>query len=160
MHSNVNVKTAGSLMRWGGLFAVVLAIVVGILSMHVIVGMPAATMNPTSMSSTVVAPANTAHHASGIAHALPGDGTGGGHVATEPTRTLALCDCMPSGCAASMAMHGGCIPSIGPAVLSVPLPGIHTQLAAPAVFSATPGHKSSGRVPDPPSLNQLSISRT
>lgn len=157
MRSHHSSLTAGSLLRWGGLLAVVFALALGILGMHVIGGVQAASMTPAAMHSTVAAPAAAAlerpvsTHAHGMAEA---------HSVPSQPGPLAACGCMPSGCAPSMAMHGACVPSVGVAVLSVPVPGTSTQLAAPAVYTAVPGHKSSGRVPDPPSLNQLSISRT
>ncbi|WP_411804891.1 DUF6153 family protein [Arthrobacter sp. LAPM80] len=136
MRSCHDVSTTGSLLRWGGLLSVVLAIVTGLLGMHMIGGAQAAPVIAVSMSVPALPPALTAQSAAESAHA------------------------MPSGCEATMAMHGACVPSIGPAVLSVPPPVISTQLAAPAVFAPAPGHKSGDRAPDPPSLNQLSISRT
>ncbi|MCQ9164189.1 DUF6153 family protein [Arthrobacter sp. STN4] len=160
MHSNHDMLTARSLLRWGRLLTVVLAIIAGLLGMHVIGGAQASPLSPASMNSAVAAPAATTQSAAESAHAMPSGDTVAGQGLPSQEGLPAACSCTPSGCDATMAMHGGCVPTFGPTVLSVPLPGIHTQLAAPAVFAATPGHKSVDRAPDPPSLNQLSISRT
>ncbi|GAA4659940.1 DUF6153 family protein [Arthrobacter cryoconiti] len=152
MRSRHIVPTVGSLLRWGGLLAVVLAVVGGILGMHVIGGAQAAPMTAASMSGAVEAPVVATPPVTGSVHAMPADGVVAGPGGPSQVGPLTVCGCM--------AMHGACVPSLGAAVLSVPLPSGSTQLSSPAVLTAMPGHKSSDRFPDPPSLNQLSISRT
>lgn len=165
MRSSRDLPAAGSLLRWGGLLAVVLAVVGGILGMHVIGSAQAGAMTPATVSSAVatagvsstVAPM-AAHP--GPSHALPAADLAVGPAMPDHQRSPVVCGCSPSGCAPSMAMHGACVPSFGPAVLSVPLPGILGHLSTGTAFVLISGHKSGDRVPDPPSLTQLSISRT
>ncbi|MCU6482189.1 DUF6153 family protein [Arthrobacter sp. A2-55] len=158
-----------SLLYWGGVFAVVIAVVGGILGMHVIGGAQAAPVAPTAMTSTVstltpAMPEMTSNHPGpspmALSHGLPVADVVVGPAGPGRQGTQALCGCLPAGCGATMAMHGACVPTIGPAVLSVPLPGMVTQVHAGTASLSAPGPSSGDRVPDPPSLNQLSISRT
>lgn len=154
-----NSPTAGSFLRWAGLLAVVLAIIGGLMGMHVLNGAPAVSTAPSGMSAAMMThgmaeqssthvqdAAETAHAASAAAL---------GHVNAVPD-----CGCSPDGCAAAMAVHGDCTPTVSSSVLHVPLPGTLSTHTAGTTFVVVPGHKSSDRIPDPPSLEKLSISRT
>ncbi len=148
-------------LRWSRLVLIALCLISGILGMHVISSMPTGSMAPACMvsvgtaSNMMTQPAPVAtqdgHHV---------DMATGGASMLEPSQSGVLCECSPTACHASMDMHQGCVPLPGSTVVNVSLPGTLTYLAAGAAFLATPGYKSADRSPDPPSLTQLSISRT
>ncbi|MCQ9164157.1 hypothetical protein [Arthrobacter sp. STN4] len=165
MRSSYHLPSVGSLLRWGGLLAVVLAIVGGILGMHVIGGAPAGAMTPATVSSAVATAGVSATVSPLAAHPAPSHALPAGDLTVGPAKpghqgSPVVCGCSPAGCDASMAMHGACVPSFGPAVLSVPLPGTLSHFSTGTAYVLIPGYKSGDRVPDPPSLTQLSISRT
>lgn len=171
MHARNLLPLQGSVLRWGGLFTLVLVIVGGMLGMHVIGGGQAASMLPTHVSSGNVATTGgpdvaagpvAAHSSSSSfeaktlsvadhadASALPGhqDGT-------------AACGCSPSGCDASMAGHGACIPVAGSATPAAPAPGLVPDPAAGPTETDHATPKPADLFSHAPSLTQLSISRT
>ena len=159
MRFPLNAPTAGSFVRWGGLLAVVLAIIGGLMGMHVLNGAPAVSASSSSMSAAMVTHGMTGHSSTPVhsvaetAHTASAASLG--HVNAVPD-----CGCTLDGCAAAMAMHGDCTPTLSSPVLHVPLPGTLCTHAAGTSFAVVPGHKSSDRIPDPPSLEKLSISRT
>lgn len=151
----------GPSLRWGRLAVVVLAIIGGILGMHVISSMPTAPTNPTGMVGAATAPQVMIQPAPNNPHTAHTEGTAaGGITVLDPTEHALLCGCSPTACPASMDMHQGCVPMFGSAVVSVPLPGTLTYLAPGAAFLAASSYTPAHRSPDPPSLTQLSISRT
>ena len=165
MRSRHDLPTAGSLMCWSGLLAVVLAIAGGILGMHVIGGAQTGAMTPANVSSAVATAGATATATPVSARPAPSHALPAGDLAVGPAMPSHQgnpvgCGCSAAGCDASMAMHGACVPSFGPAVLSIPLPGTLSHFSTGTAVVVVPGYKSGDRVPDPPSLNQLSISRT
>ena len=167
MHAPRTVPLQESLLYWGGLLTLVLAIIGGILGMHMIGGAQASPIAPahansissgtTALATTMAAPADvhpTASPAKSIAdHAEVSD-------APKHLGSNAVCGCYPSDCEMPMASHGSCIPAAGAATPAAPQRG---RVPDPATGSTVPGHawsKAADRIPDTPSLTQLSISRT
>lgn len=140
-------------LRWCGLLAVVIVIISGILGMHIVSsGSMAATqmsMEPAAASSDMMPEGD--HFVNGVVSQSAADGT---------TPVEAVFNCPATGHTAEMSMHGVCTPAVGSAALSVPLPGTLTRLGPGAAFLLEATHKDTNRQPDPPSLQQLSISRT
>lgn len=159
MRMSINLPTAWSLLRWGGLLAVVLAIIGGLVGMHVVNGAPAVSTAPSGMSAAMMAPGLTEQSSTHV-HSAAESGHSTGASALGQVNDVPECGCTPDGCAASMAMHGDCTPTVSSAVLNLPLPGTLTTHGHGTGFAVVPGHKSSDRIPDPPSLEKLSISRT
>lgn len=155
----LNAPTAGAFLRWGGLLAIVLAVIGGIMGMHVVNGAPAVSSAPSGMSAAMMAQGMTKHSSTPVHLAAESD-----HSTTASAlgqaNAMPKCGCSPAGCAASMAMHGDCTPTVSSPVLHVPLPGTLSTHAPGTGFAVVAGHKSSDRSPDPPSLEKLSISRT
>lgn len=165
MRSSHNVLSAGSLVRWCGLLGIVLAIAAGILGMHVIGGAQAAPITLTSMNSAAATPQITVAAASMAEHPVSSHAAVAGESvvdATQPDlqKNPAVCGCVPAGCEGSMATHGACVPSFGPSVLIVAVPKILAPRSTVTAFALVLGCTSESHVLDPPSLNQLSISRT
>ncbi len=143
MSSTLTLPGIRSMLRWGRLLIVVLGITGGILGMHVIGGTPAASMAPAAMTTSAASV-----HAVKVA------------VPEEPVEQVpVICSCSP-GCPGSMAMDGSCVPTFGPAGIMVPVPQTVTYLYGDIVSKRTPPLTAVERIPDGPSLNQLSISRT
>ena len=167
MHAPRTVPRPGFLLRWGGLLILVLSILAGILGMHMIGGAQASPMPPahaisvssgtTAVATTMVAPADShpaASPAMSIAHhAKVSD-------APKHLGSNAICGCSPSGCEMPMAGHGSCIPAAGAATPAAPQPALVPDPSAGTTSSDYAGYKFAGRLPGPPSLTQLSISRT
>lgn len=158
MRISKDLSIVGAFLRWGGLITVVLAIMGGILGMHVVNGTPAAPMGHSGTSVAVVADgmaSQTAdgHLASSTDH-FP-DAEVLGHPYSAPA-----CGCSPTDCTSSMAMHEDCTPNLSSTMLNVPLPGLLSTQAAGTAFVPVPGYKAADRIPEPPSLKKLSISRT
>ena len=161
MRTPHDLPATGSFLRWCGLLLAVLAIVGGILGMHGLNGAPGASMGHGS-------PGSTAHTVEGMAiqpappsvHAAPESCRPAGAAALGVAGAPVGAACSPAECAGAMPLHGACIPAPVSLVPTVPLPGILTTHAPGAGYAVVPGHKSADRSPDPPSLSQLSISRT
>ena len=154
----------GSVLSRIGWLAVVLAIVGGLLGMHVIGAVPAMSMEPsevTSTDATTTALMHTAAPRHTMSPTSPPAGQPAAHM-FMPDQQGGPMDCggSPSEGHASMNGHGTCVPSFGSDILSLPLPGVLTGMQTGTAFTSVPGPKSKGRVPDPPSLTQLSIIRT
>ncbi|MHA7270159.1 DUF6153 family protein [Arthrobacter sp. HLT1-20] len=154
-----NTPTLGSFLRWGGMIALAFAVIGGIFGMHVMGGAAVSSMASPSMmnaSTETVSVKSTpvSEHPVSEGHAMLGS------AAHAPSTALTGCGCSSTGCESSMDMHQSCIPSLATAVVNLPLPGTLVLPSTESAFLVLAGHKSSGRVPDPPSLNQLSISRT
>lgn len=138
-----------------GLLAVVMAIVWGIFEMHVIGGFSAAVMESAPMASTT-----KTMHTAASSHAFPEGQTVPGPAMAKIQGAPAPCGASPFDEGTSMAGHDTCVPSSGPDLPSVSLPGTIPWLHMVTAFTHAPGPKSKGRVPDPPSFIQLSIIRT
>lgn len=151
--------TTGALLRWGGLFAVVLATVAGILGMHVIGGAPAAHASPTE---TVAANSVAAHPMAAADHGTPKSQVVAGAMmgAVEPAGHHQLGSCSTTGDDGALSMHGGCVPTFGSSGISVSPPKTFLLLPPGTVLGDTLGVAFTDRVADGPSLTQLSISRT
>jgi hypothetical protein len=143
-------------LRHAVLLAGILAIIAGILGMHVMSGshsMPTAASGAEAVMLQVQGPAaGHSGHAAGTA--VPG--------ASEAMGAAAVpgCGCAdPDGCATMSAMGTVCTPSLGNASLAAPAPGT-TPLAALDVGAATAATNSYSYLPGSPSPGELSISRT
>ncbi|MCZ9880190.1 hypothetical protein [Arthrobacter sp. B2a2-09] len=149
--------TISSFLRWAGLVLGMLAIIAGILGMHVMTG--SHTMH--------AAAAAGAGAGAGMAHtAEPGD-AGHSHLgapgavpaaATPGNTDTASCP-DPGPCPSAASMGGVCIPAPGPAPLAAPPPG-----SAPFALQPGPGLSVTfggyPYRPGSPSPGELSISRT
>ncbi|MEO8222361.1 MAG: DUF6153 family protein [Specibacter sp.] len=154
-----NTPTMGSFLRWGAMIALAFAVIGGIFGMHVMGGAGVSSMaSPSMMNSSTetvsVKSTPVSEHPVSEGHVMLGS------AAHAPSTAPAACGCSSTGCESSMDMHQSCIPSLATAVVNLPLPGTLMLPSTETAFLVVVGHKSSGRVPDPPSLNQLSISRT
>ncbi|WP_133162947.1 DUF6153 family protein [Arthrobacter glacialis] len=154
-----NMPTMGSFLRWGGMIALAFAVIGGIFGMHVMGGAGVSSLASSSMmnasTETVsVESATVSEHPVSEGNAMLGS------AAHAPSTAPAACGCSSTGCESSMDMHQSCIPSLATAAVNLPLPGTLMLPSNESAFLVATGHKSSGRVPDPPSLKQLSISRT
>ncbi len=143
MSSIMTLPGIRSILRWGRLLIVVLGITGGILGMHVIGGTPADSMAPAAMT-TSAASANI------VTVSVP---------AAPVEQVPVICSCSHS-CPGSMTMDDACMPTFGPAGIMVPAPQTVTHLYGDIVSGRTPASIAVERIPDGPSLNQLSISRT
>lgn len=169
MHARSPLPLQGSVLRWGGLLTLVLVIVGGMLGMHVIGGGQAGSMLPTHVSSgnvgttagpAVAAAPVVAHSSSFEARTLSAADHAEGSAVPGHQGSTAVCGCSPSGCDASMAGHGACIPVAGSATPAAPAPGL---VPDPAAGPTEPDHatpKPADLFSHAPSLTQLSISRT
>lgn len=139
-----------------GLLAVVLALIAGVLGMHIVMS-----GGHTSQASTSITTASLAESA---AH-----GTPGGHGSHAPTSsaapgtgTVGQAQCSCSGnCPSEHVMASSCIPSLATGSLTAPLPDTTTAAPAPTVtaLQAQACTRWSYR-PGSPSPGELSISRT
>ncbi|MFR0638514.1 hypothetical protein RF641_11135 [Arthrobacter sp. LS16] len=160
MRTSKTQPVEGSFLFRLGLFAVVVAIIGGLLGMHVVGGIHTASMVPAPMASPS-APAPPTVHAAVSNHASsPHASPVAGHATLEHPGGTPTCGGSPADGHSSVAGHGSCVPSFGPGLPGVPLPGMLAWPHAETAFTSAPGPKSMGRVPDPPSLIQLSINRT
>lgn len=164
MRTTKTRPVVGSFLSRLGFFTAVVAIIGGLLGMHVIAGFHAGSMAPAPIASPSApapptVPNMVSDHASSP-HELSVAGPVAGHATHEQPGGPVTCGGSPADGHSFMAGHGSCIPSFGPDAMGVPLPGMHTWLHVETPFAIAPGPKSKGRVPDPPSLIQLSVNRT
>lgn len=160
VHTTNDVPVVGSILRRGGLFAVVLAIIWGFLAMHVVVGAHAAPMTSHSVSGAQMASGMTGHASHGTTHAVPAAGSPAGASSEHRVELQLTCDCSSSGCADGASTHEDCVPAPVVPTPALPPPGTLTVFSAGAAFAAVQQHTAQGRIPDSPSPEQLSISRT
>ncbi|MFQ4149797.1 hypothetical protein AAGW05_14065 [Arthrobacter sp. LAPM80] len=165
MNASSTLRLRGSLLRWVGLITLAVAIVGGLLGMHVIDNAQAAPMASVHISSAGTPVTADVTEAPAAAHPAPSltmsvaDHAEVSAVAS-PHGNMNVCGCSPLGCEMPMASHGTCIPFAGAATPVAPQPGLVPNPAAGPTISGHEGYKCAGRIPDPPSLTQLSISRT
>ncbi|WP_426977434.1 hypothetical protein ACQCSU_21470 [Pseudarthrobacter sp. O4] len=140
------------------LLAGMLAVIAGILGMHIITGSHSMHNSPAAPAADmmqVMQPPATGHtaHAAGAVSAAdspPAPGT-----TSMPGPSCAH----PGGCAAMSAMDASCIPSSGNTSLAAPLPG-STPFAAHNDADAPTPAATYSYLPESPSPGQLCISRT
>jgi hypothetical protein len=179
-----NRNGAKAFLHHAGLFAGILAVIAGILGMHVMTGTSThSAHSPASVATITEITANaprtdsatvTGHAARGGKSAHAGHTTHGAHAARgAPDTTSAYpqwsvldasgaaeqCSCSGS-CADGHAMTAACTPSAKTGSLAAPLPGT-------TVVEVSPGSQDDGIVPGlwsyipgSPSPGELSISRT
>lgn len=153
----ISTGRATAILRRVVVLTGVLAIVAGILGMHI-------------MTGTHAMPAVAAGHDTGALHAMQAATDHPGRVAditvvTGTTTAQSLThapgpSCADSGgCTMISAMHGNCVPSPGNTTLAAPPPGTTPLLSSIGPITGVPdiGYKF---IPRSPSPGQLSISRT
>ncbi|MBB2997632.1 hypothetical protein E9229_003904 [Paeniglutamicibacter cryotolerans] len=159
-----SLPIVGTALSRLGLFAVVLALIGGLLGMHTMGIVHAKAMASASMAhpALVLTPAmeGTAGERTTTSHSLGQANLVAGMAKPALHGGPIGCGFSPSDDHASMTGHGTCVPSFGPDFLGLPTPGALTWTQVRTAFTRAPGPKSMGRVPDPPSLIQLSINRT
>jgi hypothetical protein len=150
-------RRATALLRTASLVAGILAIVAGILGMHIMTGthtMPASAIghDTRALHAVQAAPDHPGHIT--VPTAVPGAAA-----AQSLTHSLGPSCCDTGGCTTMSAMGGSCIPSPGSTTLTAPLPGTTALPSGGGTHAAMP---SSGYayLPGSPSPGQLSISRT
>ncbi|MBT2551479.1 hypothetical protein [Arthrobacter sp. ISL-5] len=156
-------KAAPALLRRTGLLAGILAVLAGILGMHVLTGThsmhsPAAlTAGASGATVHTGAAAGHVHAAQGAAATSPTHVDSGKQVAASSS--VEPCSCSDS-CASTHTMTVSCTPSGKTGSLSVPLPGtavfdVVSNARAPGALPASYSY-----LPGSPSPGELSISRT
>lgn len=166
MRNHQALPATGSVLSRIGWLAVVMTIIGGLLGMHAMGGFHAPSQVTAPMADTAATPAPTLHTVTpshhGYSSALPSAPAAATATLIAPVHQDDPISCGGSSPDGQVAMggHDTCVPSFGPDLLIVPLPGILTWAHPGTAFTSTPGPKSKGRVPDPPSLTQLSIIRT
>ncbi len=154
---------ATNVLRGAGLFTAVLALVAGILGMHVItvthaehsaLAAPAVSVQGIPASGDGHAAGHNAGHSAGqaAAHVLPEAPDGG---------ITAAARCTELGCCTGMqASAGSCIPSAKSASLAAPLPGTVVTGWNPGSGRLTAGGPQWSYQPGSPSPGDFGISRT
>ncbi|MET4001891.1 hypothetical protein ABIB48_000589 [Arthrobacter sp. UYCu511] len=165
MNASSTLRLPVFLLRWVGLITLAAAIVGGLLGMHVIGSAQAAPMASVHISTAAASAAADVAGAPARAHpaaSLTMSVADHAEVAAVASLhgNMNVCGCSPLGCEMPMASHGDCIPFAGAATPAAPQPGLVPDPAAGPTVSGHEGYKCAGRVLDPPSLTQLSISRT
>ena len=158
-HRNV----ASAFLHRAGLLAGILAVLAGILGMHVMTGShsmhsPAALTAAAGTGAGHTHPAAAHGHAEhAITDASPAHHSSDGH--TAPSIVVEQCSCSDS-CASMHTMTVSCTPSGKTGSLSVPLPGtaVFGVISNATAPGAVPGSYSYR--PGSPSPGELSISRT
>ncbi|MDD1478586.1 hypothetical protein [Arthrobacter sp. H16F315] len=147
---------AAAFLRRAGLLAGLLAIIAGILGMHIMTGshgMPAAA---TSLGTDMAQDGQ----ASVAVAAAPGGAAAQSTPAPQSPPSMSGRSCADAGvCATMSAMDAVCIPSPGNPPLTVPLPGV-TPFAATVPPTLPAGFSPYAYLPGSPSPGDLCISRT
>ncbi|NHW49320.1 MULTISPECIES: hypothetical protein [unclassified Paenarthrobacter] len=158
--------TAGSALLTGTLLAAVLAIITGILGMHVMTGTHSAhsaaavPADAPVMATRVLA---TSGHPSG--HASHQQSASSGAAALEElpaslgAASPAQCSCSGN-CPSEHSMTAACIPSAAAGVLAAPVPAEAPSITAPSPASTFMAWSLWSYRPGGPSPGELSISRT
>ncbi|MBG0740414.1 hypothetical protein IV500_13585 [Paeniglutamicibacter antarcticus] len=153
MSSTLTLPGIRSMLRWGRLLIVVLGITGGILGMHVIGGAPPESMAPAAMTTPTATAKAVTYVGAAPQETVVSIPNAPGEQAPD------ICSCS-SGCPGSMAMDDACVPTFGPAGVIVPAPQTVTHRYGDIVSGRTPARTAVERIPDGPSLRQLSVSRT
>ncbi|QQQ63959.1 hypothetical protein [Paenarthrobacter ureafaciens] len=143
-----------------GLLVTVMALIAGVLGMHVMTGLH--TQHPmTTAATTTVISGRTVDHGT-AAH----DHHGGGATTTAAETDagpaaggLAQCACSGN-CSTEHAMGVSCVPSTATSVLAAPLPDTSTTVPSSFRPVATGSSTLWSYLPGSPSPGELSISRT
>lgn len=147
-------RRAAAFLRRAGLLAGLLAVLAGIIGMHIMTGphgMPASNaVQGEEMPKVMQPPAEYSAHAASVEGSSP----------SPNTRSVPEPSCADlGGCASMSPMDASCIPSPGNASLAAPLPGNTPFAAHDDADAPTPAFRYSYR-PGSPSPGQLCISRT
>lgn len=149
-------RRAASFLRRASLLTGMLAIIAGILGMHIMAGshgMPAAATNPGTDTAQNGQPsvAVTAEPGGAAAQSTP---------APQAPPSMSGPSCADAGvCATMSTMDAVCIPSPGKPPLTIPLPGV-TPFAATVPPTLPAGFSPYAYLPGSPSPGDLCISRT
>ncbi|KUM36455.1 DUF6153 family protein [Arthrobacter sp. EpRS71] len=152
---------AGSALLTATLLAAVLAIITGILGMHVMTGTHSAHSSATIPGDLSVRAASAPVTSGHVGHQSSSSGPGSlqelpvANGAASP----AQCSCS-GGCSSEHFMSAACIPSAAAGVLAAPVPAETPSLAAQAHASTTLVWNQWPYRPGSPSPGELSISRT
>jgi len=161
------VIPATSFLRGAGLLAGILAVIAGILGMHVLTGThsmhSAAAVTRTSAMTTTLGPVPSSsaeaeghldHPAPAAPHSHPASG------AQDWAGPAEQCSCSVNCSTSVHGMTASCTPSGKTGSLSAPLPGtgFSGAISNPGPADSVPGHWS--YLPGGPSPGELSISRT
>ncbi|MET3922538.1 hypothetical protein [Arthrobacter sp. UYEF20] len=155
------VARASAFLRRAGLFAAVLAIIAGILGMHVMTGTHSGHSPATVTATTTGAHAGAAAADGHNFHQL--SGTPGAHAGADSPEAAGspaqMCSCSDSG-TGMQAMTMSCTPSVKTGALSAPCPGstVFGIISQTGVAGTLRGDWTF--LPRTPSPGELSISRT
>lgn len=141
-----------------GLLAAVLALIAGVLGMHIVAGPhslhaaapPTTTMSDGALPGHAGAPLHANHPSPDSAQ--PADEGAG-------TTARAVCSC-PGNCPAGHVMAGSCVPSAATATLAAPIPDRSPVVPSAFQIAAADGLPPWSYLPRSPSPGELSISRT
>lgn len=156
-----------SFLHWIRLVVTVIAVVGGLLGMHVMGGAQTAPMATPGASVAAAAPvqdqAASARHVSRIAPPAattvrPETSMAAAELPKLPVSSQ-ICGCHHS-CSSSMAMDRHCNPSFGVPGITAPVPPLETEAVSQFAGTQTGNFVVHHHHPDGPSLERLSISRT
>ncbi|BCW68720.1 hypothetical protein NicSoilB4_34830 [Arthrobacter sp. NicSoilB4] len=151
-----------ALLRGAFLLAGILAVILGLLGMHVLAGshgMHAQTAPSGSTAASTVLHSDAQVHAGQAASAPAPTTQAPASVTDGGTDVPPSCACQ-GGCAEKQSVHAGCTPSPAGASLSAPQPG-STFLDGGSWTAARPDHLAAyAYLPGTPTPRDLSISRT
>lgn len=159
MRTNQALPSVRSTLSGLGLFAVVTALIAGLLGMHVIGGVNAAAMAGMSATTMPTPHAAVPKHTGASSALSDGQSVPDTLAPAHPGSPMG-CGSSPAEGHTSVAGHGTCVLSLGSVFLSLPPQGAMAPVHTGTAFTSAPGPKSRGRIPDPPSPMQLSIIRT
>ncbi|WP_043471860.1 hypothetical protein [Arthrobacter sp. Rue61a] len=152
---------AGSALLTATLLAAVLAIITGILGMHVMTGTHSAHSSATIPGDlpALAAPAPVTSTHAGHQPTSSGSGSLQELPATNGPASPAQCSCSGN-CSSEHSMSAACTPSTAASVLAAPVPAETPSLAAQSQASTTRVWNQWPYRPGSPSPGELSISRT
>ncbi|WP_347108932.1 hypothetical protein AAHB33_19165 [Paenarthrobacter sp. S56] len=134
-----------------GLVAIVLALAMGLLGMHVIAGGHASH----SAQAPAAAPAAATSNPGSVHAGHPGNPA----LETTAKPSLAPCSC-PGDCPSGIIIGASCTPSLASASLIASLPDSTNAVTISPTAAAPKVHPFRAHFPDTPSPGKLSISRT
>ena len=141
------------------LLAGVLAVLAGLLGMHVLAGAQGAHASTGYSAVEAQAAVAASSHAASVhgasAHSAPSSGTAAHYVTTTPPSCICSGDCREQ-----HAAHASCTPAPSGASLSAPLPGTTLLAVRPRSATEVDQLPAYSYLPSTPTPNELSISRT